>query len=201
MTQQMNFAKMNGLIPVAVQDADSGSVLMIGFMNELAVQRTIDEQQVVFWSRTKQRLWKKGETSGNFLDVISIQPDCDSDSLLINARPRGPVCHTGEASCFGKDRTNDLGTVLGRLRAIIKDRKLKKPEGSYTTRLLNDGIARIGQKVGEEAVELAIAAQYDDRKRSIEESADLLYHLLVLLEAKEIDARDVALELERRMGS
>lgn len=201
MTQQMDFAKMNGLIPVAVQDADSGSVLMIGFMNELAVQRTIDEQQVVFWSRTKQRLWKKGETSGNFLDVISIQPDCDSDSLLINARPRGPVCHTGEASCFGKDRTNDLGTVLGRLRAIIKDRKLKKPESSYTTRLLNDGIARIGQKVGEEAVELAIAAQYDDRKRSIEESADLLYHLLVLLEAKEIDARDVALELERRMGS
>jgi phosphoribosyl-ATP pyrophosphohydrolase/phosphoribosyl-AMP cyclohydrolase len=120
---------------------------------------------------------------------------------LIKARPRGPVCHTGEESCFGKVQTNDLGTVLARLQAIIKDRKLKKPEGSYTTRLLNDGIARIGQKVGEEAVELAIAAQYDDRQRSIEESADLLYHLLVLLEAKEIDARDVALELERRMGS
>jgi phosphoribosyl-ATP pyrophosphohydrolase/phosphoribosyl-AMP cyclohydrolase len=201
MTQQMNFAKMNGLIPVAIQDADSGSVLMIGFMNEQAVQRTVDEQQVVFWSRTKQRLWKKGETSGNFLDVVSIQPDCDSDSLLIKARPRGPVCHTGEKTCFGKDQTNDLGTVLGRLRAIIKDRKLKKPEGSYTTQLLNDGIARIGQKVGEEAVELAIAAQYDNRKRSIEESADLLYHLLVLLEAKEIDASEVSLELERRMGS
>jgi phosphoribosyl-ATP pyrophosphohydrolase/phosphoribosyl-AMP cyclohydrolase len=201
MTQQVNFAKMNGLIPVAIQDADSGSVLMIGFMNEQAVQRTVDEQQVVFWSRTKQRLWKKGETSGNFLDVVSIQRDCDSDSLLIKVRPRGPVCHTGEETCFGKDRINDLGTVLGRLWAIIKDRKLKKPEGSYTTRLLNDGIARIGQKVGEEAVELAIAAQYDDRERSIAESADLLYHLLVLLEAKEIDAREVALELERRMGS
>jgi phosphoribosyl-AMP cyclohydrolase / phosphoribosyl-ATP pyrophosphohydrolase len=173
--------------------------LMIGFMNENALKRTIEEQQVVFWSRTKQRLWKKGETSGNYLDVVSLQPDCDNDSLLVKARPRGPVCHTGQESCFGDVRRRSLGMVLDKLGLIIEDRNNTRPPDSYTTKLLNDGVARIGQKVGEEAVELAIAAQYADKKRCIEETADLLYHLLVLLEAKDIDVVDVGNELEKRM--
>jgi phosphoribosyl-AMP cyclohydrolase / phosphoribosyl-ATP pyrophosphohydrolase len=199
MIEQLNFNKMNGLIPVAVQDADTGALLMIGFMNENALKRTIEEQQVVFWSRTKQRLWKKGETSGNYLDIVSVQPDCDSDSLLVLARPRGPVCHTGQESCFGEDRRSSFGKILDKLSLIIRDRSNKKPPDSYTSKLLSEGAARIGQKVGEEAVELAIAAQYTDKKRCVEESADLLYHLLVLLEAKGIDVVDVGKELERRM--
>jgi phosphoribosyl-AMP cyclohydrolase / phosphoribosyl-ATP pyrophosphohydrolase len=199
MIDQLNFNKMNGLIPVAVQDADAGTLLMMGFMNKEALQQTIDEHQVVFWSRTKQRLWKKGETSGNYLDVVSIQPDCDSDSLLVKARARGPVCHTGQESCFGDVRRRGLGSVLDKLSSIITDRNNKRPPDSYTTKLLNDGIARIGQKVGEEAVELAIAAQYADHTRCVEEAADLFYHLLVLLQAKDIDAVDVGKELEKRM--
>lgn len=199
MIEQLNFNKMNGMIPVAVQDADTGTLLMVGFMNSEALKRTIEEQQVVFWSRTKQRLWKKGETSGNYLDVVSVQPDCDNDSLLVLARPRGPVCHTGQEGCFGEDRRSSFGKILDKLSLIIKDRRNKKPSDSYTSKLLHEGVARIGQKVGEEAVELAIAAQYADKKRCVEESADLLYHLLVLLEAKDIDVLDVGKELERRM--
>jgi len=198
MIEKLNFQKMNGLIPAIVQDVDAGTVLMVGFMNEDAVNQTVKEKQVVFWSRTKGRLWKKGETSGNFLDVASIQPDCDNDALLIQAHPRGPVCHTGQETCFGNGRPRGLSSILERLQRIIRDRKEKKPSDSYTVKLLNDGVARIGQKVGEEAVELSIAAQYNNKQRCIEESADLLYHLLVLLEAKDIDTTEVAQELEHR---
>jgi len=200
MKEQLNFAKMNGLIPVTVQDADTGVVLIVGFMNEEAHRRTVNERQVVFWSRTKERLWKKGETSGNYLDVVSIQPDCDNDALLILVHPRGPVCHTGQRSCFGDDRHPGLGFVLQELRSIIEARSEQKPEGSYTSELLDEGLARISQKVGEEAIELAIAAQYPDNQRSVEEAADLFYHILVLFRAKDIDLDDVGKELTKRMA-
>jgi len=200
MIDKLNFGKMNGLIPVVVQDADASNVLMAGFMNKEALQQTIEQKQIVFWSRTKNRLWKKGETSGNFLDLVSIHLDCDNDALLIKARPRGPVCHTGKKSCFGDESVSHLGSVLQKLSLIIKDRNNKRPKESYTTSLFTAGVARIGQKVGEEGVELAIAAQYNDKRRCIEESADLLYHLLVLLEAKDIDTVEIAQELEKRMN-
>lgn len=200
MIDKLNFQKMNGLVPAAVQDADTGTLLMLGFMNEEAVKKTLEEKQVVFWSRTKRRLWKKGETSGNVLDVVSLEPDCDNDALLVQARPRGPVCHTGQGSCFGYERSPGLGSTLERLRSIIKERKERQTPQSYTVKLLDKGVARIGQKVGEEAVELAIAAQYDDAQRCVEETADLLYHLLVLLEAKNIDTMDISRELRERMA-
>ncbi|MBI1807117.1 MAG: bifunctional phosphoribosyl-AMP cyclohydrolase/phosphoribosyl-ATP diphosphatase HisIE [Ignavibacteria bacterium] len=199
MIEHIDFEKMNGLVPAIVQDVDDGTVLMIGFMNNEAVQRTLEERHVVFWSRTKDRLWKKGETSGNYLHVVSVEIDCDKDSLLIKARPEGPVCHTGAKSCFGQNASVKRESVLIQLAGIIRNRKENLPEGSYTAGLFNRGVAIIGQKVGEEAVELAIAAQYQDKQRSIEEAADLLYHILVLLEAKEIELSEVLQELGKRM--
>lgn len=194
----LNFEKLNGLVPAAIQDASTGKVLMMGFMNKEALDRTQAEGQVIFWSRTKNRLWKKGETSGHFLNVVDILADCDHDSLLIRVNPSGPVCHTGEETCF--QGQHDLpGQILPTLARIIHERKMTMPEGSYTARLLGAGPARIGQKVGEEGVELAIAAQYNDRQRCTEEAADLLYHLFVLLESKDIDYRSVYDELKKRM--
>jgi phosphoribosyl-ATP pyrophosphohydrolase/phosphoribosyl-AMP cyclohydrolase len=198
MMEKLNFEKMNGLLPVVVQDADDGTVLMLGFMNREALERTINEQQVVFWSRTKSRLWKKGETSGNFMNVVSISPDCDNDSILILAHPTGPVCHTGEKSCFQKSSMIS-SPILQQLEKIIQSRKKEMPDGSYTTTLFRDGISRIAQKVGEEAVELTIAAQYNDTQRIIEETADVLYHTLVLLAEKGITLGEVYDELGHRM--
>lgn len=200
MIDTINFDKMDGLIPVIIQDADTGLVLMAGFMNREALRQTITEKEVVFWSRTKQRLWKKGETSGNILDVVSLTTDCDKDTVLIMAKPRGPVCHTGEPTCFSKDDAGWRWDILPRLIAIIHDRKKKLPEDSYTAKLFSKGIAKIGQKVGEEGVELAIAAQHDDKQRCIEETADLFYHTLVLLEAKEINISSIFEELGKRMA-
>ncbi|HTP13663.1 MAG TPA: bifunctional phosphoribosyl-AMP cyclohydrolase/phosphoribosyl-ATP diphosphatase HisIE [Bacteroidota bacterium] len=200
MTEEIDFAKMNGLVPAVVQDANTGVVLMVGFMNKDAYEQTLREKAVVFWSRSRQRLWKKGETSGNILDLVSIHPDCDRDALLVRAVPRGPVCHTGERSCFGLTDTGQTLATLGRLAAIIRSRKKELPEKSYTADLFRKGLSRIGQKVGEEGVELAIAAQYPERKRCIEETADLFYHTLVLLEAKEIELKEVMAELEVRMA-
>jgi phosphoribosyl-ATP pyrophosphohydrolase/phosphoribosyl-AMP cyclohydrolase len=200
MIDTLNFNKMDGLVPAIIQDADNGLVLMTGFMNRDALQQTISEKQVVFWSRTKQRLWKKGETSGNFLDVVSLSTDCDKDAVLVKARPRGPVCHTGEQTCFGKDNAGWGWDILARLVSIVHDRKSKLPEDSYTAKLFSKGVAKIGQKVGEEGVELAIAAQYDNKQRCIEETADLLYHTIVLLEAKEIHISSVFEELGKRMA-
>jgi phosphoribosyl-ATP pyrophosphohydrolase/phosphoribosyl-AMP cyclohydrolase len=199
MINKLNFDKMDGLVPAIIQDAENGLVLMTGFMNRDALQQTLSEKQVVFWSRTRQRLWKKGETSGNFLDVVSLSTDCDNDAVLIKARPRGPVCHTGEPTCFGSPDAGWGWDTLAKLAAIIHDRKMKLPENSYTAKLFSKGIAKIGQKVGEEGVELAIAAQYDDKQRCIEETADLLYHTIVLLEAKEIHISSVFEELGKRM--
>jgi phosphoribosyl-ATP pyrophosphohydrolase/phosphoribosyl-AMP cyclohydrolase len=199
MTEEIDFAKMNGLVPAVVQHPENGSVLMVGFMNKEALARTEREGQVVFWSRSRQCLWKKGETSSNYLDLVSIESDCDNDALLIKAMPRGPVCHTGKASCFSDEGTNGQYGVISRLLETIKQRKRDLPENSYTAKLFSRGVAFIGQKVGEEAVELAIAAQYGDKQRCIEETADLVYHLLVLLREKGIEFSEVADELEGRM--
>jgi phosphoribosyl-ATP pyrophosphohydrolase/phosphoribosyl-AMP cyclohydrolase len=199
MIDTIDFGKMNGLVPAVVQDAGDGTVLMLGFMNKEAVQKTLEDRQVVFWSRSKQRLWKKGETSGNFLDLVSIDLDCDNDALLVKANPRGPTCHTGARSCFKVSQADDRLGILAKLADIIRKRKAELPEKSYTTELFNRGLPFIGQKVGEEAVELAIAAQYQDEQRCIEESADLFYHTLVLLAAKNIGVDKVMGELEKRM--
>ena len=189
---------MNGIVPAVIQSEQDGTVLMVGYMNREALQRTLDEKQVTFWSRSKSRLWKKGETSGNSLNVVSVHLDCDADALLIVARPAGPVCHTGKRSCFSFERPVSEKPVLEHLSEVIAERKRKMPEGSYTAKLFREGSARIGQKVGEEAVELAIAAQYDDTQRCIEEAADLMYHTLVLLAQKGIDLRQVEGELSKR---
>jgi phosphoribosyl-AMP cyclohydrolase / phosphoribosyl-ATP pyrophosphohydrolase len=199
MRNEVNFEKMNGLVPAIVQDADDRTVLMLGFMNAEALEHTLNNRLVTFWSRTKQRLWQKGETSGNCLDVVSVDMDCDKDTLLIRARPRGPVCHIGNRNCFPEQPDGRAGRVLSRLAEIIASRKEKLPEGSYTTKLFNAGAQRIGQKLGEEAVELAIAAQYADAQRCTEEAADLVYHLMVLLAAKDISLEQVEVELESRM--
>ena len=200
MTETINFEKMGGLVPAVVQDVDDGTVLMVGFMNKEAFERTLAEHEVVFWSRSKSRLWKKGETSGNSLRVVSNDVDCDGDALLIRALRQGAgvVCHKGTKSCFGEGPKPYSGNVLTELFSIIRERKSTPPENSYTARLFKEGTARIGQKVGEEAVELAIASQHTDTNRIVEETADLLYHILVLLADKGIDLAEVYGELARR---
>jgi phosphoribosyl-AMP cyclohydrolase / phosphoribosyl-ATP pyrophosphohydrolase len=200
MIKRVDFDKMNGLVPAVIQDADDGVVLMVGFMNSTALERTLDEGRVTFWSRTKERLWQKGESSGNYLEVVSADLDCDGDTLLIKAQPRGPVCHTGSKSCFPHQPEARTGKILSRLTRIISERKVNRPKGSYTSRLFNEGEQKIAQKVGEEAIELVIAAQYSDKQRCVEEAGDLVYHLLVLLAAKEISLEEVEAELEKRMG-
>ena len=199
MKNEVNFEKMNGLVPAIVQDAADGTVLMLGFMNAEALERTLEQGLVTFWSRTKQRLWQKGETSGNHLEVVSVDLDCDGDTLLVRARPRGPVCHKGSRSCFPEQPDEQFGRILNRLAEIIASRKEKAPVGSYTAELFNAGAQKIGQKLGEEAVELAIAAQYSDVQRCVEEAADLVYHLMVLLAAKDITFQQVEAELAKRM--
>ncbi len=199
MIEQIDFAKMKGLVPAVVQDAADGTVLMVGFMNREALERTLEERQVTFWSRSKSRLWKKGETSGNFLNVVSVDADCDADALLIRAHPSGPVCHNGTKGCFPVHSLPGTNQILQELFDLIRERKRTLPENSYTSGLFREGIQRIGQKVGEEAIELSIAGQYPDRQRIVEETADLLYHTLVLLAEKEVDTSEVYLELARRM--
>ena len=198
MIEKLQFDKLNGLVPAVIQHFEDGTVLMVGFMNREAVEQTLKDRQVIFWSRTKQRLWKKGETSGNILHVVSVVPDCDNDSLLIKAKPSGPVFHTGERSCF-PETSSQTGEFLQRLETVIQSRKKEMPDGSYTTELFRKGVARIAQKVGEEAVELSIAAQYNDKQRIVEETADLLYHTIVLLTEKGIMMQDVYRELEKRV--
>jgi phosphoribosyl-ATP pyrophosphohydrolase/phosphoribosyl-AMP cyclohydrolase len=195
MIDQLNFEKMEGLIPAVIQHEKSGTVLMVGFMNQEALRRTLQEGRVTFWSRTRKKIWQKGETSGNYLNVVSMEADCDGDTLLIQALPTGAVCHTGAPSCFPSERDQ---AQLAKLETIIQERKSTMPEGSYTARLLEKGILKIAQKVGEEAVELALAAQYPDQKRCIEEAADLMYHVLILLAARDIPFSMVEEELAKR---
>lgn len=201
---KLNFKKLNdttgatgvGLIPAIVQDSSTMQVLMLGFMNEEAYAQTKKTGKVTFFSRTKKRLWQKGETSGNYLKVIDVKIDCDNDSLLILAKPQGPTCHKGTYSCFGNKENNTA--FLDELFDLIKDRKKKRPQKSYTTSLFNKGLNEILKKVGEESIEVIIAAKSETKKRLIEESGDLLYHLLVLLAKKEVGLDEVIKELIKR---
>ncbi|HBK89783.1 MAG: bifunctional phosphoribosyl-AMP cyclohydrolase/phosphoribosyl-ATP diphosphatase HisIE [Cyclobacteriaceae bacterium] len=192
---ELNFNKMNGLLPCVVQDAQTEKVLMLGFMNKEAYQKTIDEKRVTFFSRSRERLWTKGETSGNYLEVVTMIPDCDRDTLLIKAKPRGIVCHTGADTCF-QEKNQKAG--LGFLEAVIDERKRNPKSGSYTNHLFHHGINKIAQKVGEEAVELVIEAKDNDRTRFLNEAADLMYHYLVLLSAKGYTTADVEQVLRER---
>ena len=186
----------DGLVPAIVQDAATGSVLMLGFMNAEAIEQTQASGRVTFFSRSKQRLWTKGETSGNFLHLVSITPDCDNDTLLIKARPSGPVCHTGSETCFG-----EAGTPLGflnELESVIASRAAEPVEGSYVSKLFSKGLNKIAQKVGEEAVETVIAAKDDDLEDFKNEAADLLFHYLVLLRAKGTNLGEIVEVLKER---
>jgi phosphoribosyl-ATP pyrophosphohydrolase/phosphoribosyl-AMP cyclohydrolase len=192
-----DFAKMpDGLVPAVVQDPHTRRVLMLGYMNADALAETRATGRVTFYSRSKQRLWTKGETSGHYLALRGLRLDCDGDALLVLAEPHGPVCHTGADTCWGE--TNESTGFLHHLEAIIDSRRSAAPETSYTARLLGRDIAKIAQKVGEEAVETIIEALRDDRERLLEESADLLFHLLVLWAAKGIELKEVEAVLEER---
>lgn len=191
----IDFSKLNGLVPCVIQDAKTRNVLMLGFMNEEAYQKTVEEKRVVFYSRTKNRLWMKGETSGNFLEVVEIKTDCDNDTLLIKATPVGPVCHTGADTCFNEK--NDIWD-LDSLATIVEDRKKNPVADSYTNKLFDSGINKVAQKVGEEAVELIIEAKDDNKELFLNEAADLMYHFLVLLTAKGYTLKDVVSVLKQR---
>lgn len=193
--------KMNGLIPAIVQDVFDGRVLMQGFMNEEALEATMESGKVTFWSRSRQQLWTKGETSGNHLDLVDVNIDCDRDCLLVRARPEGPVCHLGTASCFdGEGKVLPELAFLAELERVIAKRDEKRPLGSYTTRLFEAGTKRIAQKVGEEGVETALAAVAGDNDELINESADLIYHLLVLLRNRKVELGSVVEVLKSRHG-
>jgi phosphoribosyl-AMP cyclohydrolase / phosphoribosyl-ATP pyrophosphohydrolase len=192
---QLNFNKLNGLIPCIVQDSKTQVVLMLGFMNEEAMQKTIADKRVTFFSRSKQRLWTKGETSGNYLELIDLIVDCDQDTVLIKAKPNGPVCHTGSATCFNEKNESHGIDFLERL---IQERKKNPKSGSYTNSLLESGINKIAQKVGEEAVELIIEAKDNNKELFLNEAADLMYHYLVLLAAKDVKLSEVEMFLRKR---
>lgn len=191
---RLDWAKGDGLLPVVVQDAASLRVLMLGYMNAEALAATRASGKVTFYSRSKQRLWTKGESSGHFLEVVSIDQDCDEDTLLVLAHPRGPTCHLGRESCF----PGAPGDFLGTLDALVAERERARPAGSYTTSLFEKGTRRIAQKVGEEGVETALAAVAQGEEDLLGESADLLYHLLVLLRARGLGLADVLRVLETR---
>jgi phosphoribosyl-ATP pyrophosphohydrolase/phosphoribosyl-AMP cyclohydrolase len=198
----LDWAKGDGLLPAVVQDARTGAVLMLGYMNAESLRATLTNQKVTFFSRSKNRLWTKGETSSNFLNVVSVQADCDRDSLLITALPDGPTCHTGTASCFG-EVTTDIQRIsfLAKLEDVIAQRVRDRPEGSYTARIWADGPNRMAQKVGEEGVEVALAAVTQPDDRLIGESADLLFHLALLLKSRNLSLADAVQELESRHAS
>lgn len=194
---ELNFDKMDGLIPAIIQDYHTQKVLMLGFMNREAYEKTVESKLVTFFSRTRNRLWTKGEESGHYLHVVSISPDCDCDTLLIQAEPRGSVCHTGADTCWGDKNSQDV-LFLKELQDFICQRFTEQPEHSYTTSLFRSGINKMAQKVGEEAVETVIEACNGTDERLIYESADLVYHLIVLLTAKGYRIEDLAKELKER---
>ena len=193
---KIDFEKGDGLVPAIIQDVATNKVLMLGYMNEAALKKTQQEQKVTFFSRTKQRLWTKGETSGNFLNVVSIAKDCDNDTLLVKVNPVGPVCHTGADTCF--EETNTTDNFLLHLEKVIQDRRDNPSQKSYTTSLFQKGINKVAQKVGEEAVELVIEAKDDDKELFMGEAADLMYHYLVLLAAKNYTLEEVIDVLKER---
>jgi len=194
----IDFEKGDGLVPAIVQDWQTGKVLMLGYMDREALDLTERENRVTFYSRTKQRLWTKGETSGNFLNVKEILSDCDNDTLLIKAEPVGPVCHTGADTCFNESNKPEAVAFINELRAVIKDRKNNPSDKSYTASLFAKGINKIAQKVGEEAVEIVIEAKDNNNDLFKGEAADLLFHYLVLLEAKGIELDEIVAVLKER---
>ena len=194
---KLDFEKMGGLIPAIVQDNNTNKVLMLGFMNEEAYEETRETGKVTFFSRTKNRLWMKGETSGNTLQVVSMMVDCDNDTILIKAIPAGPVCHTGADTCFGEKNIEDI-MFLKYLQDFIEQRRQEMPEGSYTTSPFLKGVNRMAQKVGEEAVETVIEATNGTEDGFIYEASDLVYHLIVLLTSKGLRLEDLARELKKR---
>jgi len=193
----LDWSKGEDLLPAIIQDARDGRVLMLGYMNVQALDKTIDSQRVTFFSRSKQRLWTKGETSGHHLELVDIAVDCDRDTLLVQAIPHGPTCHLGTDTCFGQTQWPPVG-LLARLQTLIESRRDGNPEESYTTRLLQGDLARCAQKVGEEGVETALAAVTGNKLD--EEAADLLYHLLVCLTAADSSLDQALAELQRRRG-
>ena len=196
---ELNFNKLSGdILPAIIQDDITCKVLMLGFMNREAYDKTIETGKVTFFSRTKNRLWTKGEESGNFLNVVSIKADCDQDTLLIKVNPVGPVCHTGDDTCWGETNKSDDFMFLKELQDFIDKRKEEMPKGSYTTSLFESGTAKIAQKVGEEAVETVIEAMANNEERLLYEASDLVYHLIVLLTHKGYRLEDIARELQKR---
>jgi phosphoribosyl-ATP pyrophosphohydrolase/phosphoribosyl-AMP cyclohydrolase len=196
----IDFEKVTGLVPAVIQDDESNAVLMLGYMNQEAIDVTLETKKVTFFSRTKQRLWTKGETSGNFLMLKSIKLDCDNDTLLVRVNPIGPVCHKGDDTCWA-EKNSSKTLFIDQLRDIIKDRKNNPTDQSYTASLFAKGINKIAQKVGEEAVEIVIEAKDDNKDLFLGEAADLLFHYLILLEAKEIkldEVMEVLIERHRR---
>ncbi len=195
---KIDFEKMNGLVPAIVQDATTKTVLMLGYMNEEAYNRTIATKKVTFWSRSRNELWTKGETSGNFLNLVDIKVDCDNDALLVKAVPVGPTCHKGTDTCWNEKNEKNPLLFLTELQDFINKRHEEMPEGSYTTSLFKDGLNRMAQKVGEEALELVIEATNGTNERMIYEGSDMLYHLIVLLTSKGMRIEDMAAELAER---
>ena len=195
---KIDFEKSGGLVPAIIQDAQTKNVLMLGYMNEEAYQKTIDTKKVTFWSRSRNCLWTKGETSGNFLHLVDIKVDCDNDTLLIQAHPDGPTCHTGTDTCWGEENHVNPLLFLTELQDFINRRKEEMPEGSYTTKLFKEGINKIAQKVGEEALETVIEATNGTSDHLVYEASDLLYHLTVLLTSKGLRIEQIADELHKR---
>ena len=195
---EIDFKKQGGLVPAIIQDNITNKVLMLGYMNEDAYEQTLKTGKVTFWSRSRQCLWTKGETSGNFLNLVSIKSDCDNDTLLVRVNPVGPACHLGTDTCWGeKNETNPL-LFLTELQDFINRRHEEMPEGSYTTSLFKDGLNRMAQKVGEEALEAVIEATNGTNERLIYEASDMFYHLIVLLTSKGLRIEDIAKELQVR---
>ena len=194
---KIDFEKMDGLVPAIIQDATTKNVLMLGFMNEEAYEKTLATKHVTFWSRTRNTLWTKGETSGHFLNLVDMKIDCDNDTLLVRVNPVGPTCHTGTDTCWGEENESNPLLFLSELQSFIDKRKQEMPEGSYTTSLFTKGVNKIAQKVGEEALETVIEATNGTDDHLVYEASDLLYHLIVLLTEKGLRIEDVAEELHK----
>lgn len=195
---EIDFEKCGGLVPAIIQDAQTKNVLMMGYMNPEAYQKTLETGKVTFWSRSRQCLWTKGDTSGNFLWLVNIKVDCDKDTLLVTARPEGPTCHTGTDTCWGEKNERNPLLFLSELQDFIEKRHREMPEGSYTTSLFKKGVNRMAQKVGEEALETMIEATNGSDEKMVYEAADMLYHLVVLLTSKGLRIEDIARELATR---
>ena len=194
----VDFEKTGGLVPAIIQDAETKNVLMLGYMNSEALDITLQTKKVTFWSRSRRCLWTKGETSGHFLHLVDIAVDCDNDTLLVKVIPDGPTCHTGTDTCWGEDNERNPILFLSELQRFIEQRRKEMPDNNYTTRLFKDGISKIAQKVGEEAVETIIEALNGNREKIIYEGSDLLYHLIVMLTEKGLRIEDLAAQLQQR---